>query len=181
MAYFKEIVTKAIIGKGKNTTNLDHIVETEDNINTVLGCWVINHTFNGINNGGKVLVNGTYDINIWYSYDNNTKTNVLVKRFNYQDIMNVKIKENGELNNTSEIIVRSLNQPSVTDVSVENSSIKLTVHKEMGVEVVGDAKVKVSVEDDEDEYEEIVDEEENKVLMEQELENIDSVKEDYLK
>ena len=180
MAYFKEIVTKAIIGKGKKTTNLDHIVETEDNINTVLGCWVINHTFNGINTGGKILVNGTYDINIWYSYDNNTKTNVLVKRFNYQDNMNVKIKENVELNNTSEIIVRSLNQPSVTDVSVENSTIKLSVHKEMGVEVVGDTKVKVSVEEDEDEYEEILDEEEMANIEEKALEGIDSVKVDYI-
>jgi len=43
MAYFKEIVTKAVIGKGKKTTNLDHKIETDDNINTVLGCWVINH------------------------------------------------------------------------------------------------------------------------------------------
>ena len=67
MSYFKEIVTKAVIGKGKKTTNLDHSVETEDNINTVLGCWVINHSFNGINNAGKVLINGSYDINIWYS------------------------------------------------------------------------------------------------------------------
>ena len=176
MSYFKEIVTKAIIGKGKKTTNIDHIVETEDNINTVLGCWVINHIFNGINTGGKVLVNGTYDINIWYSYDNNTKTNVMVKRFNYQDSMNVKIKENGELNNSSEIIVRSLTQPSVTDVSVDNSTIKLVVHKEMGVEVVGDTKVRVSVEDDEDEYEEILDDE----INEEELNNIDNIKEDYI-
>ena len=176
MAYFKEIVTKAIIGKGKKTTNLEHVVETEDNINTVLGCWVINHTFNGINNGGKVLVNGTYDINIWYSYDNNTKTNVLVKRFNYQDSMNIKIKENSDFSNSSEIIVRSLNQPSVTDVSVENSLIKLSVHKEMGVEVVGDTKVRISVEDEFEDYEEIIDEEEIK----EETKDIDSVNEDYL-
>ena len=91
--------------------------------------------------------------------------------------MNVKIKENGELNNSSEIIVRSLNQPSVTDVSIDNSTIKLFVHKEMGVEVVGDTKVKVSVEEDEDEYEEILDEEE----IQEDLNDIDSVKEDYLK
>ena len=175
MAYFKEIVTKAIIGKGKKTTNLDHVVETEDNINTVLGCWVINHTFNGVNNSGKVLVNGTYDINIWYSYDNNTKTNVIVRRFNYQDIMNVKLKENGELTNTSEIIVRALNQPSVTDVNVDGNKINLTVHKELGVEVVGDTKVRVSVEDEFEDYEEILDEEETN----NEIENIE-INENYL-
>ena len=174
MSYFKEIVTKAVIGKGKKTTNLNHSVETEDNINTVLGCWVINHTFNGINNGGKVLVNGSYDINIWYSYDNNTKTNVLVKRFNYQDTMNVKIKENGDFSNTSDIIVRSLNQPSVTDVSVDGSNINLTVHKEMGVEIVGDTKVRVSVEDEFEDYEEIIDEEKEENVI-----NIE-VNDDYL-
>lgn len=181
MSYFKEIVTKAVIGKGKKTTNLEHSVETEDNINTVLGCWVINHTFNGINNGGKVLVNGSYDINIWYSYDNNTKTNVLVKRFNYQDVMNVKIKENGEFSNSSEIIVRSLNQPSVTDVSVDGSTIKLTVHKEMGVEIVGDTKVRVSVEDEFEDYEEIIDdnmvEDNNTVDTNNDIE----INDDYLK
>ena len=176
MAYFKEIVTKAIIGKGKKTTNLEHIIDTDDNINTILGCWVINHSFNGINNGGKVLVNGTYDINIWYSYDNNTKTNVLVRKLNYQDIMNVRIKEESELTNTSEIIVRSLNQPSVTDVSVEGTQIKLTVHKEMGVEVVGDTKVRVSVEDEFEDYEEIDDD------IETNVENIETIEvnEDYL-
>ncbi len=174
MSYFKEIVTKAVIGKGKKTTNLNHSVETEDNINTVLGCWVINHTFNGINNGGKVLINGSYDINIWYSYDNNTKTNVLVKKFNYQDTMNVKIKENGDFSNTSDIIVRSLNQPSVTDVSVDGSNINLTVHKEMGVEIVGDTKVRVSVEDEFEDYEEIIDEE-----KEENVKNIE-VNDDYL-
>lgn len=179
MSYFKEIVTKAVIGKGKKTTNLDHSVETEDNINTVLGCWVINHSFNGINNGGKVLINGSYDINIWYSYDNNTKTNVLVKRFTYQDTMNVKIKENSEFSNTSDIIVRALNQPSVTDVSVDSSTIKLTVHKEMGVEIVGDTKVRVSVEDEFEDYEEIFDEEEVTTTSTEEP-DID-IKEDYLK
>lgn len=175
MAYFKEIVTKAIIGKGKKTTNLDHVVETEDNINTVLGCWIINHTFSGLNNGGKVIINGSYDINIWYSYDNNTKTNVLVRRFNYQDIMNVKIKEDSELSNTSEIIVRALNQPSVTDVNVDGSKINLSVHKEMGVEVVGDTKVRVSVEDEFEDYEEILDEEEIVEVLDEEIND------DYLK
>ncbi len=179
MSYFKEIVTKAVIGKGKKTTNLEHIIETEDNINTVLGCWVINHTFNGINNSGKVLVNGSYDINIWYSYDNNTKTNVLVKRFNYQDTMNVKIKENGDFSNSSDIIVRSLNQPSVTDVSVDGSVIKLSVHKEMGVEIVGDTKVRVSVEDEFEDYEEIVDD--NEQVSNNEVNDEIDINDDYLK
>ncbi len=71
--------------------------------------------------------------------------------------MKVKLKENSKINNNSEIIVRSLNQPSVTDVSVEDGIIKLTVDKQMGVEVIGDTMVRVSVEDEMDDYEEIED------------------------
>ena len=176
MAYYKEIVTKAIIGKGKKNTNLDHSVIVDDNINTVLGCWVINHIFNGTNTNGNVTINGSYDINIWYSYDNNTKTNVIVKRFNYSDTMNVKIKENSELSNTSEIIVRALSQPSVTDVNLDNNTINLSVHKEMGVEVVGDTTVRVSVDDEFEDYEEIIDENENNTEVSENIE----INEDYL-
>ena len=119
-----------------------------DRLDNVLGCWVINHTFSGSILNGVVVVSGNYDVNIWYSYDNNTKTNVIIKNFNYQDPMKVKLKENSKINNNSEIIVRSLNQPSVTDVSVEDGIIKLTVDKQMGVEVIGDTMVRVSVEDE---------------------------------
>ena len=154
---YKEIVTKAIIGKGKKTSNLTHTIETEDNINTVLGCWVINHTFNGINNKGKVLVNGTYDINIWYSYDNNTKTNVIARTFTYEDIINVNLKQNITLTDDNEIIVRTLTAPSVSDVKTENNTIKLTVDKELGVEIVGDTKVRINVVDDFDDYDEEID------------------------
>ena len=173
---YKEIVTKAVIGKGKKLFKNTYTLLVDNNANTALGCWVINHKFKGYVQNNKVVIDGSFDINIWYSYDNNTKTNVLVKRFNYQETMNVKIKENGELTNTSEIIVRSLNQPSVTDVSVENNTIKLSVHKELGVEIVGDTKVRVSVEDDFEDYEEIEDEEE----ITNETNDIDNIKEDYL-
>lgn len=167
MAYFKEIMTKAVIGKGKKTTEQDIVINTDNNINTVLGCWVINHNFSGINDNGKVIVNGAYDVNVWYSYDNNTKTNVLVNRFTYQDTMNVRIKDNSELTNSSDIIIRSLNQPSVVDVNVSGNDIRLKVHKEMGAEIVGDTKVRVSVEDNFDDYEEIDDYENINEIIEQ--------------
>ena len=157
MAYYKEIVTKAVIGKGKKTTKEVQTINTTENVNNVLGCWVINHSFSGVIDNGTIIVNGSYAVNVWYSYDNNTKTNVMIRRFTYSDTMNVKIKENSKLTNTSEIIVRSLSQPSVTDVSNNGSEITLNIEKQMGVEVVGDTKVRVSVADDYDDYEEIID------------------------
>lgn len=43
MAAYKEIVTKAIIGKGKKFFKNSYTIETGSQPTTVLGCWVINH------------------------------------------------------------------------------------------------------------------------------------------
>lgn len=171
MAYYKEIVTKAVIGKGKKTKSEEYVIETNEKIDNVLGCWVINHNFRGSVSNNTIVVSGNFDVNIWYSYNNNSKTNVMIKKFNYEYPMNVNIKENASLTKDSEIIVRTLEQPSVVDVNIENNNIHLTIEKQMGVEVIGDTTVRVSVEDTFDDYEEI---------EEDTMEEMD-VTDDYLK
>lgn len=176
MANYKEIVTKAVIGKAKKTSSSSFTVTPNERPDTVLGCWVINHNFRGKNNNGSVLINGEFDVNVWYSYDNDTKTTVSTQRFNYDDKMKLSLKDNQTLTDASEIIVRSLKQPTVTNVAIDGGAVKLDIEKELGVEVVGDTKLKVTVEDEEDEYEELFDEEE---LLEEET-KIDEVNDDYL-
>ena len=86
--------------------------------------------------------------------------------------MNVPLKNDTVLDNNSEIIVRSLKQPTVTDVKIDNGIVNLEIEKELGVEIVGNTKVKISVEDLDDDYEEVVDEE---AMLE-----ADNVNEEYL-
>ena len=81
MSNFKEIVTKAIIGKAKKTSTNEFMLTPELRPDTILGCWVINHRFNGFNNGGVVNIEGSFDVNVWYSYDNDTKTAVSNQSF----------------------------------------------------------------------------------------------------
>lgn len=178
MANFKEIVTKAVIGKAKKNSVNKFQIKPEQTPDTILGCWIINHTFSGKNNNGVVGINGAFDVNVWYSHDNDTKTSVCNHHFVYNDKMNVHLKDQQTLTDASEIIVRSLKQPAVTDVNIDNGNISLNIEKELGVEIVGDTKIKVSIEDDEDEYEEIVDDDE----VEEAIESIpDNIEEDYLK
>ena len=174
MSNFREIVTKAVIGKAKKTTGNKFTVKTEETPDTVLGCWVINNSFHGTNNYGSVLVEGTFDVNVWYSYDNDTKTAVSTKRFSYVDRMNVPLKNDTVLDNNSEIIVRSLKQPTVTNVEIVNDLVELTIEKEIGVEVVGNTKVKISVEEFDDDYEEIFDEELDSAIEEINEEYLDT-------
>lgn len=176
MSNFKEIVTKAIIGKCKKRLTSNYEIECEEKPNTILGCWVINHSFRGVNNLGKVNVTGNFDVNVWYSYDNDTKTAVCTRKFNYSDVINVPLKDNSKLNNDCDIIVNALKQPTVTDVKIKSDLVNLKIEKELGIEVVGNATVKVQVEDDYDDYEEVYDNENNDELNI----NVDDLNDDYL-
>ena len=174
MSSFKEIVTKAVIGKAKKTNRNSFALDPEQTPNTVLGCWVINHSVNGSKSkNGNINVNGSFDVNVWYSYDADKKTAVTTKNFTYTDYLLVPLKENTNLDGASEIIVRCLKQPTVSNVEIDGGTVHLDIEKEMGVEIVGDVKVKISVEDDEDDYEEIIDEAEFD-------EAISEINEDYL-
>ena len=173
MSSFKEIVTKAVIGKAKKTSSNTFSLTPEETPNTVLGCWVINHKFSGTkDSSGSVLVTGSFDVNVWYSYNGDTKTKVNTKKFGYNEVLAVPLRDSATLTNNSEIIVRSLKQPSVTNVSVTDGNIVLDIEKELGVEIVGDTKIKVPIEDVDDDYEEIIDEED--------VSGIDEVNENYL-
>ena len=178
MASYKEIVTKAIIGKGKKHFKNSYTIQTDNKPTTVLGCWVINHKFKGYKSGDKVGVDGSFDINIWYSYDNDSKTTVINKKIEYNDLFNVRLRENADLSGDTDIIVRSLKQPTCSLVNIENdNTISFSIEKELGVEIVGETKVKIAVEDDEEPWDEIVDD-----VDEDTLKEIDeNVSEDYLK
>lgn len=178
MAYYKEIVTKAVVGKGKKATTEKHTIRPSETPDTVLGCWIINHNFSGATADKNIFVNGSYDVNVWYSYDNNSKTGVCTGNYSYSDKMNVPLNNSAALTNNTEVIVSSLSDPNVIDVKIVNGEIAFDVRKEMGIEVVGDTKIRVNVEDNFEDYTEIVDDE----VGEEVLNEIDSeVQEDYLK
>ena len=176
MSSFKEIVTKAIIGKGKKYFKNNYTIEVEGP-STVLGCWVINHKFNGYKTNEKVGVDGSFDVNIWYSYESDSKTAVINKKINYNDLFNINIKNDNDLTSDTEIIVRALKQPTVTKVEVNGNNVIFDVEKELGIEIVGETKMKISTEDDEEPWDEILDE-----LNDNEVNDIDKeINDDFLK
>lgn len=176
MSLYKEIVTKAVIGKGKKFFKDNYNIEVENIPNNILGCWVINNKFKGYKADGKIGVSGSYDVNIWYSYDNDSKTAVVNKNITYNDLFNVKLKSDADLSNDTDIIVRTLKQPSCTGVNIDSNKITFDIEKEMGVEVVGETKVKISVEEDEEPWDNLDEE-----LSEKDIEEIDKLKDDYIK
>ncbi len=173
MASYREIVTKTVIGKGKKTFSNHYTLVPTELPTTILGCWIINHKFSGFKEGDKVRVQGSCDVNIWYSYDNDTKTVVSRQTIQYDELLAIGKKAESDISNNEEVIVRSLKQPICSKVDIVNNNIEYDVEKELGIEIVGDAKVRIVVDEEEDEWDEILDEDEEEELMKEIGENVD--------
>ena len=75
-----------------------------------------------------------------------------------------------------EVIVRSLRQPNCIKVDIDGNRINYVVEKELGIELVGDIKVKIEANMDEDPWDEIVEEETEKNIEE----GVNSVDENFI-
>ena len=170
MSNYKEILTKTVVGKGRKIFKSDYSLTPENTPNTVLGCWVINHNFSGTNTKNDVNVNGSFDVNVWYSYDNDSKTAVTTRNFTYNELLRLRVKDMAALSNNNEIIVRSLKQPTVQDVKIKGNEVHLSIEKELGVEIVGESKVKIATLEDELPWDELDDSNDE----------IDSINETYM-
>lgn len=169
---YREIISKAVISKGKKVFSQEDKIKVNNNPSTVLGCWVINHKYNGVKQNDKIIIDGSYDVNIWYSCDNDTKTDVVKESHSYTETIKMKDIETN-YDNIS-IVIRSLNDPKCVKVSILDDTINYQVDLELGIELVGDVKVKIATDENLDEYEQIV--EENSTDKEIE----ESVNPDYL-
>ena len=159
MSSYKEIVTKAVIGKGKKYFKNTYTIEATNKPTTVLGCWVINNNFKGYKTGEQIGVDGSFDVNIWYSYENDSKTTVINKNIKYNELFNVKIKQNADLTGDTDIIVRALKQPTCSKVNIEDDGkITFDIEKELGVEIVGETKMKIAIEEDEEPWQDLSEE-----------------------
>lgn len=168
MAY-KEIVTKAVIGKGKKKYQNKYQISVEQTPSTILGCWIINHNFQAKEENEKIIINGSFDANIWYSYDNDTKTTVVTKNITYKEEESLTVEQKGIVN--KDIIIRSLKQPTCTSAKEDGNIINLEIEKELGIEIIGDTKVKISSVDEEETWDNLDDEK---------TEEIDKINQNYI-
>ena len=73
-------------------------------------------------------------------------TNYSNLKIEYNNLFNVKLRENLDLSNDTDIIVKPLKQPSCSSVNIDSNKIVFDIEKELGIEIVGDTKVKIAIE-----------------------------------
>ena len=62
MSEVREIVTRAVLAKGKKIFRIHDLVTLGQDAYSILGCWVINHCFDATLNDKTVTLNGNFEI-----------------------------------------------------------------------------------------------------------------------
>lgn len=149
MGDYREIITKAVVAKGHKFTQSQHTICPAHNPSSILGCWIINHKYEAKKVGKTVEIHGSYDINIWHSFNDNTKTEVVTERVRYTDVIKLKYRDK-DCHDDDGIIARVLQQPNCCEAVISPSGNKIIVHveREFAVEVIGETKICVAINPD---------------------------------
>ncbi|MBH8582584.1 outer spore coat protein CotE [Thermoactinomyces sp. CICC 10735] len=148
---YRQIITKAVCGKGRRFLQSTHTVKSPENIHTILGAWVINHQYECTKVGEAVEVSGKYDVNIWYSTKGNTKTDVIKETVYYTEQVPLSYYDRNTRDSTVTVSATVTQAPNCVEASIASHTdgiadgIVVRVEKEFAVEMVGQTKICVPV------------------------------------
>ncbi len=145
---YREIITKAVCGRGRQVCKSTDHIRPAHRPSSILGCWVINHLYHAKKKSDDcVEVHGKYDVNIWYSFNDNTKTEVVSETINYCDEVKLTDLDENCLLDDCEISVKVVQQPNCLQCKIEEQGnrIAVEVEREFDVKVIGETKVTVKV------------------------------------
>jgi len=146
---YREIITRAVCGRGRRLIKCTDYVTPSHKPSSILGCWVINHMYRASKKSADIVeVNGSYDINIWYSFNDNTKTEVVTKKVDYCDEIKLSHRDKNCMSDGDEVIAKVVQQPNCLQCKIEKKGnrIAVEVEREFVVKVIGETKVNVRVE-----------------------------------
>ncbi len=139
-------MTKAVIAKGKKRTESTVTLKPPNCPTSILGCWVINHTHSAKKSGKFIEVTGKFDVNVWYSHHDHSKTSVFTESVPYKDRIRLHYRDE-PVSGQEEVLVEVIQHPNCTEAIISDCGEKfeITVERELLAEVVGETKVCVTV------------------------------------
>lgn len=142
----REIYTKAVCGKGRKFSQVTHTVTPPHNPTNILGAWIINHQYEAVKSGNGIEVLGTYDINIWYSHDKNSKTDVAKETVSYVEVVPLSYLDPKYRKNTEEVTAMATQEPNCLEANVgSDGTVLVHVEREYEVEMMAETKICVVV------------------------------------
>lgn len=127
--------TKVVTDKKLYDNYLKYDLITIERPNTILGVWITNHNFKSKKNNENLEIKGEYEINVWYSYANNTKTNVVTRIIKYNEIIPSIFNANDNYH------IRALGNPNCNKANIEDDVIIIEIFKQFEIEIINEVEI----------------------------------------
>ncbi|WP_019119210.1 outer spore coat protein CotE [Brevibacillus massiliensis] len=141
----RELIAKAVCGKGQKYSTTTQTILPSHTPSTILGCWLINNSFQAEKVGDAIEITGTCDVNLWYSFADNTQTEVKKETISYHETVPLSYYDTncrGDL----EIIARAVEQPKCVKAEISGGgTVTIRIEMEYAVEIIGETKMCVVV------------------------------------
>jgi len=146
---YREIIVKTLIGKGKyDSFEVKTLVLPECSSKT-LGCWIINHQCNPEESKKNVVVNGSYDIQLWYATDNDQKTCVYNETVSFFGAVNMSWRKLHTLNDEKFIKVHVIKYPTAVGMKlIDEKTVEIKIESSYIIDVFAEAIVTVDTKED---------------------------------
>lgn len=145
---YREILTKAIIAKGKRNIKESLTCNVNHNVSKVLGCWIINHSYEVYKDKQEVFIKGSYQVHLWFGYDNNTNSGLHTFSYDFNDqIPYTFTLEKTNLNEKNDVKCYNITDPSCIKMTYEDNNIFIDIVRDYEIDIVGETKLKIKVDD----------------------------------
>lgn len=146
MANYREILTKAIIAKGSKTIEDEREIEVKENISRALGCWIINHKSDLRRDLNKVFITGSYDVFVWFGYDDDTNCRLEKMTYEFNDEINYSFSDEiVDLDERNEFKKYVSKQPTCVDLKFNDNKLMFKVLRSYAVDIIGESKFTIKV------------------------------------
>lgn len=146
---YREIITKAVCGKGEKRTTEVHRIHPKHRPSTVLGCWIINHRYEAYKTDeGQIEIRGNFDVNLWYAFDEHRQTEVVLQEVSYCDRITLEDLEENIAEDTYDCLAKVVQQPTCIQCTIHENGeeVEVEVEREFVVKLICETNVLVRVE-----------------------------------
>ena len=145
----REIACKTLVGRGKENSSFQKNIFINEYISKTLGCWIINLKYETEIKGKKVILKGSFDIQIWYAENNNQKSEVYVETVEFLEDINIGYRDVKTLNDVIYPAVYINKYPTCVSMDLkDNKEIDLKIEALFYIEVFQEAVVVVDCKED---------------------------------
>lgn len=142
MGTVRQIIAKAVCASGNRRFVRTHVLKPDHCPEEILGCRVGSHHYTARSFEKSVVINGDYDVTMWYTFQEGARTNLIKQSFKYTATVPVEEAE-GRLERDEEVLVTEQVEPTPTAWRIAGENLEVEVETVFTVELLGEAKLTV--------------------------------------